>query len=155
MEQWYQKMWVNSPITGSRALQCSELWHLASLRSDTWCLNYDYSLKIGTHTNGAGGNGGFVSWQFFHDTENTLLFNWELIPWNTKGCVCLKQWTWPCFFNDCACPYGRFSVWILMSSPDLAVLWGSLLSTEKNEVLLLLPVLPEVKFFVDISYFLI
>lgn len=42
-----------------------------------------------------------------------------------------------------------------MSSPDLAVLWGSLLSTEKNEVLLLLPVLPEVKFFVDISYFLI
>jgi len=42
-----------------------------------------------------------------------------------------------------------------MSSLDLAVLWGSFLSTEETEVLLLLLVLPKVKFCDDVSYFLI
>lgn len=42
-----------------------------------------------------------------------------------------------------------------MSSLDLAVVWASFLSTEENEVLLLLLVLPKVKFRADVFYFLI
>lgn len=44
---------------------------------------------------------------------------------------------------------------MLMSSLDLAVVWASFLSTEENEVLLLLLVLPKVKFRADVFYFLI
>ncbi|KAJ7425443.1 hypothetical protein WISP_23349 [Willisornis vidua] len=47
----------------------------------------------------------------------------------------------------------RSSVWMLTSTLDLSVVWGSVLNAEENEFLLSLWVLPKVKVHADVSYF--